>query len=299
MKFENFKIMAGENRNGDKLEKLLIYCFKMDRIDFLVWLDENKGFPFEMDLYNDIGGNDCTRISANYGSIKCIKYFIEELDWEINLKKDIKKIDKPCKATLLHLAAFGGHIEVIKYLVEKFEISSTQIMTDVDEYGGTPYMYACQSGNLKLVKYFDSIGCYFYDTYIRKIGDNAYDWACNAGKLNVIKYLDKKWNNRWGHYTLCVGTYNRLMKKAEENGNTDIIYYLRRRKYKRKFKDISSKNEECCICMEKFKKDEKYCICENGHSVHHDCFLTNLEITDKNCCVTCKGKMLVYKIRCM
>jgi len=289
MELCNFKKIVTNNKNC--LSQIIHKCFECDRIDFLVYLDEDRDFLFEMDSYKDKNQNDCLLIAAFFGGMKCVKYLIEDLDWD----KDVRNNDS---LHFLHLSSYKGNLNIIKYFIEKFKIDPINIITLVDKYDVTPYMYACMSGNLELVKYFDNIGCYFCEEYICEMGNNAYDVACKYGHLDIMKYLDKKWNDIDGHHDLDDYTYKLLTKHAENKGRMNIVHYLRRRKYKRKFTEISSKNDECCICLETFKKSDIYCICKNGHSVHDECYINNLVITDKDQCVTCKGVMLKYKIKC-
>ena len=49
----------------------------------------------------------------------------------------------------LHLAAFGGHLDIVKYLIPKF----ADRRFDVDRNGDTCLHWAAQEGHLSVVKY--------------------------------------------------------------------------------------------------------------------------------------------------
>ena len=53
------------------------------------------------------------------------------------------------KWNALHLAAFGGHVEIVKYLIPKF--GDRQF--DLTNTGNTCLHYAAQEGHLAVVKY--------------------------------------------------------------------------------------------------------------------------------------------------
>ena len=50
---------------------------------------------------------------------------------------------------VLHLAAWGGHVEIVKYLIPKFG----DRLFSVDNYGSTCLHRAVQGGHLAVVKY--------------------------------------------------------------------------------------------------------------------------------------------------
>ena len=49
----------------------------------------------------------------------------------------------------LHLAAFGGHVEIVKYLIPKFGYRKF----DLDKHGDTCLHYAAWKAHLSVVKY--------------------------------------------------------------------------------------------------------------------------------------------------
>ena len=53
------------------------------------------------------------------------------------------------KLNALNLAACGGHVEIVKYLIPKFQSS---VNFDLDDDGDTCLHYAAQEGHLALVK---------------------------------------------------------------------------------------------------------------------------------------------------
>lgn len=268
-----------------ELQNIIAECFEKDDIDTLVKLDEDRDTNFEMDQFKDEDGKDFFLQSVANDCEKCMKYCIETLDWSFD-SMDYHKNNA------LHLAK---SLNIVKYLVEKFKVKEYSIMTCYNRNNKTPYIFACERGKLDIVKYFDSIGCYFYMNGINR-GINAYMAASFKGHLDVMTYLDKKWNDKWKS-SLCLKDYKLIIDTAENNNRVDIIHYLRRRKYKRKFREISCKNNECYICLEEFSCNSKTStvVCENGHYFHTECYINNLVHTNKDICVVCKQKMLNYK----
>ena len=53
------------------------------------------------------------------------------------------------KVNALHLAAYGGHVEIVKYLIPKFGDRTF----DLDNHGETCLHWAAQEGHLAVVKY--------------------------------------------------------------------------------------------------------------------------------------------------
>jgi len=274
-----------------ELQNIITECFEKDDIDTLVKLDEDRDTPFEMDQYKDADGKDFFLLSVANDCEKCVKYCVETLDWSFEYNDYHKN-------NALHLAK---SLNIVKYLVEKFKVERYHIMSCHNRENKTPYICACERGKLDIVKYFDSIGCYFYMNGVDR-GINAYIASSFAGHLDIMIYLDKKWNDKWREGgNPCQRYYSSMINTAESSGRTDIVHYLRRRKYKRKltnskrkFSDISSKNSECYICLEEFADNSTtpIVICENGHSVHSNCYMNNLIQSDKDICVVCKCKML-------
>ena len=87
-------------------------------------------------------------------------------------------------ATPLHIASHRGHLDIVRYLVEKQQCD----VECTDKYGDTPLHYAAYGGSLGTIQYLISErGC---DPICRGLyGRTTLHHACHRGKLNVVKYL--------------------------------------------------------------------------------------------------------------
>ena len=74
------------------------------------------------------------------GKMNTVQYFIEECEMSVNTKSKFG-------ATPLHYAAFGGHLDIAEYLVNK---SNFDTLMCVDNCGNTPGHYAVFNKNTLL-----------------------------------------------------------------------------------------------------------------------------------------------------
>ena len=74
------------------------------------------------------------------------------------------------KLNTLHLAAYCGHVEIVKYIIPKFGDRGF----DVDNAGNTCLHWAAREGHLAVVKYLNE-----------KCGFNAN----LANKVNIVVYI--------------------------------------------------------------------------------------------------------------
>ena len=85
--------------------------------------------------------------------------------------------------TLLHYAAREGHLEVVKYLINK-----GSNINEKDNYGGRiPLHYAAMNEHLEVVKYLINKGANIDEKDNR--GVTALHQAIYWGRLNVVKFL--------------------------------------------------------------------------------------------------------------
>ena len=91
-------------------------------------------------------------------------------------------------ATALHLAAQGGHLDVVKYLLSRDTVDVNARDADLGE---TPLAHAVSNGHLDVVKYLLSRG----DIDVNSRADRLFwhytplHWAAGGGRLDMVKYL--------------------------------------------------------------------------------------------------------------
>ena len=103
--------------------------------------------------------------------------------------------------TAMWRAAHGGHLEIVKYLIEE---------KGADKFNWS-MARAANGGHLEIVKYL-----------IDEKGASAFNWAmaraAEGGHLDIVKYLiDEK----------SASAFNWAMIEAAEGGHTEIVEYLR------------------------------------------------------------------------
>merc|ERR1711924_111193 len=87
--------------------------------------------------------------------------------------------------TPLHVAAYKGHLSVVKYLTQY--IQDVNLKTDSYWSNTTPLHEASEGGSLAIVKYL--IGKGADPTLKRSNGKTAYDLAVDEGHDGVANYL--------------------------------------------------------------------------------------------------------------
>ena len=130
-----------------------------------------------------------------------------------NLEDILSLMNDGCdKNKILCQVCHYGHVEVVKYLVEKCEVNAR-------EYNDCAVKWACEAGHLEVVKYLvEKCGAnaraennwsgryasarghlevvkYLVEKCgadVRIYNDYAVQWACRAGRLEVVKYLIEK-----------------------------------------------------------------------------------------------------------
>ena len=86
--------------------------------------------------------------------------------------------------TLLHCACIGGHLDMVKYLIENHQLDPLS-PDDVDK---TSLHYACEKGYLHIVKYLvdeQSVD----PAYVIGTSMTPLQVACRNGHLDVVKFL--------------------------------------------------------------------------------------------------------------
>lgn len=168
------------------------------------------------------------------------------------LEEDPSKIDVKNESdgkTLLHFAAFGGHLEIVKYLVEKnanleakdalnhtplhaasvagrLEVvkyladKNIHLVEEKDNYGLTPLHRAAWQGHVEVVKYLVDKGSCF--NTVDYAGKTPLLLAIEANRLNVVHYFIEK--------TTVFGVENNALRIALQYaaylGKLEIVKYL-------------------------------------------------------------------------
>ena len=87
-------------------------------------------------------------------------------------------------ANLLHLTAMGGHVDTARYLIEEKECDPTS-KTIIDH---TPLSLACENGHLEMVKYLVNERS-IDPVHQLNNGKTPLHLACNEGHLEIVKFL--------------------------------------------------------------------------------------------------------------
>ena len=126
---------------------VLEWTMKKDAIDSLKYFVEERGCGIEDEIL----------YAARNGSLKCLKYLIEERKMSVNYVSSKKK------GFLLAQAAAAGKTEVCKYLVEKgADVNAKPLMAKYlvwpDEYYDSALKIATKNGHKETVEYLKSVG---------------------------------------------------------------------------------------------------------------------------------------------
>ena len=139
----------------------------IDKHKFDVHMVDNKGWS-------------AFHLSARYGSYKLFRYFAD-----IGADIYLKSYDG---TNCLHIAAFNGHLNLSKILINKYNFNVH--ITDND--GWSALHNSVRYGSYELFRYFANIGA---DIYIKNNGGwNCLHIAAQHGHLNLCKILIDKHN---------------------------------------------------------------------------------------------------------
>ena len=153
--------------NEEKVEKFV----NQEKIQEKPKKEIEKPDPFENNIFK----------AATNGDLQSIKYLIEVL----GIDKNVKNQETEC--TPLHMAIFGNHMDIIKYLIEE-QNADPEAKT---HEGQTPLFFACQYGNLDAVKYLiDQRNVNIEST--DPDGERPLMCAARCGHTEIVKYLISK-----------------------------------------------------------------------------------------------------------
>ena len=87
--------------------------------------------------------------------------------------------------TPLHRAARQGHLDVVKYLVEEKECDPMCVCN----WGRTPLHNACRHNKLEVVKYLISLEMVDVNAKDKRYGSRPLDLAAQYGSMEIVKYM--------------------------------------------------------------------------------------------------------------
>jgi len=269
----SFKV---KDKNGNTLQEIatrngntkVIEFLKQKELDFNLINAVKQGNPSMVKKYilrganfevQDKDGHSLLYLAAqNYD----IEQLLNQARFNLNLINAVKRgdLDKTkCASvdssleikdkngnTLLHLAAFGGHLDIVKYLIEKgADLHAT------NKNNGTPLHAAASNGKLNVVEYLieeKKVNLEVQD----KDGNTSLSLAARGGHLDVVEYLVEKGanlsvTNKSGNTPMYeamsfdivkyfaekganINAVNKngftLLHVAAANGNLDVVKYL-------------------------------------------------------------------------
>ena len=148
--------------------------------------------------------------------------------------------------TPLHYGYAGGHLEVVKYLINERHWAC-EGPRSIDYWINTPLYYACEYGRLNIVQYIFNE---HLDSEIERDRADLLNYACSSSNLDLVQYLineqhyDPMSKDKWN---------NTPLHEACRNGHLNIVQYLI--------------NEQHCNpnTTNYFKNTPLHYACDNGH----------------------------------
>ena len=193
----------------------------LDIVQFLVPQLENK-FPksgsikYEGTLREWHGMTPLHEAAVN-GHLKVIEYLLTFVDDDINPPQGIG-------FTVMSIAAYFGHLDVVSYYTEKLENVNPKQKSGDEFNGRTPLHYAAEKGHLSVVEHICNL---LQDK--NPSDDNGYTPLHNAafnGHLQIVQYLVQfldnphpRNGNYWGNKT--------PLDLAKQKGRTQVVKFLK------------------------------------------------------------------------
>ena len=119
----------------------LYYAIKDRNLEQVKILIKNNENP----MASDINGDSCLHYAVKAGQFDILKYLIEEVECPPGTEGQYG-------TNILHIAAAKKQFSTVRYLVESEKCKLDP--TSEDEDGHSALHYACQGGNLDIVRYF-------------------------------------------------------------------------------------------------------------------------------------------------
>ena len=191
------------------------------------------------EIINAVDEEDLTALdyATMYGHLEIVKYFIEKgsrlydnndeltpLNWaaicgQLEIVKffignEFYQSSEESNVSLYY-AVKHGHLDIVKYLIEKCDSMNLQDLDDM-----SPVHLAAESGHLNIVKYLIETGT---SVNLQDVdGMSSVHWAAKGGHLDIIKYLVEK----WGSIDLQDENGMSPMHWAAKGGHLDIIKHF-------------------------------------------------------------------------
>ena len=155
---------------------LFIMQQRWDTLNIIEYLVNDCGISIDLQQDNEYR-NTAYQLACQYGHLECIKLLS-------SLNPDREYFNKTGWHAI-HLAAQGGHANIIEYLVKDCDIS-IDLQQDSDDEN-TVYQVACRYGHLECIKLLSSLNPNRQDG--DKDGWHAIHYAALEGHANIIEYL--------------------------------------------------------------------------------------------------------------
>ncbi|OVA06698.1 Tetratricopeptide TPR-1 [Macleaya cordata] len=136
--------------------------------------DDGKGLASTIMSFKDDNGRGALHFAAVEGKLNVLKYLIDELKLDVDMK------DGKGEAPLLH-ATIGGHLSTVAYLLEKGANPDTS-----NDSNSTPLHYAAEKGHLEILTLLLSRGVHIDALNNAGTPLNA---AAAHGQHNAVKIL--------------------------------------------------------------------------------------------------------------
>ena len=146
------------------------------------------------------------QLAAEHGTVKVVQYMMENgVDRE-----------EPGPYTLLHLAAYGGKLDIVQYLIQKRNYDP--MIRNKDE--NTPLHSACVNGELKVVKYLLEECEVEVSKCNNRYQESPLGSAAKSGQMKVVKYLVEEIIEHG------VNNQNTALHSAAWGGALDAVKYF-------------------------------------------------------------------------
>ena len=182
----------------------------------IVSCSTKKSFKMTTNINSDYDLVDLINYSTKSGNLEAIKYVVEKDKYVVEEDRRFKGFkDRLVSSVILPKAAYYGHLEIVKYLVENGADINAK-----DNNGWTSLIHAAYNGHLEVVKYLvenkadiNAIGKYFgFD------GLTSLMFASMNGHLEVVKYLVENGAN--------INDRNEALMGASISGHLEVVKYL-------------------------------------------------------------------------
>lgn len=226
--------------------------------------------------------------AARKGDLAAVQRYVAE-----GANVNVTAYDNGNGNTALTEAAFGGHLDVAKYLVEH-GANILDMVKYLVEHGvdvnakNTLLMDFAEDGHLDAVKYLVEHGA---DVNAKDDGETALMKAAKAGHWDVVEWLVEHGAN---------------INEKDKSGNTALMYATKNNNFEMvkllttKIDSTKISRKECNVCWNKkeanefayiFKCGEKY-----GHHVCKECLQKIIRSNGNPKCPICQQEAIAEKI---